>query len=259
MSYRFVITRAQLAERRGDYAEAERLLAAAVEAQRDLGDQVGILESLILRGTVAVESGDRNLAATLLLEALDLALSFGSRIRLARLLEAVAALLVDWQPEVCVHMAAAAEQLRNVLRALPFPSEQARLGRYLQAARQHLGQRVYGSVWAAAPAVGLDATLEEVRQVLVAFQAGRQPQAHFSSAGDALSPREHEVAILVTRGLSNREIADELVVTRKTAEAHVGHILNKLGLTKRVQIATWGMRRGLVPAGTAIVSNADLR
>jgi hypothetical protein len=38
------------------------------------------------------------------------------------------------------------------------------------------------------------------------------------------------------------------VVTGKTAEAHVARILNKLGLTNRVQIATWGMRRGLVSA-----------
>jgi DNA-binding CsgD family transcriptional regulator len=62
-----------------------------------------------------------------------------------------------------------------------------------------------------------------------------------------LSEREREVVLLVMRGLSNREIADELVVTRKTAEAHIGHILAKLGLTNRVQIATWAYDRGLAP------------
>jgi non-specific serine/threonine protein kinase len=248
MSARFLITEAQLAERRGDYPHANRLLAEAVDVQRALGDQVGVLESLILRGTVAVHSRDRHLAARLLLEALDLALLFGSKIRLARLLEALAAWLVDWQPEACVKMAAAAEQLRNALHAVPFPTEQARLGRYLQTARQQLGQRVYGDIWAGAPAVSLDTTLVEAREVVLAFQAGRPPDttpAHFGT-DVALSPREREVAILVTCGLSNREIARELVVTNKTAEAHVAHILNKLGFTRRVQIATWGMRRGLV-------------
>jgi predicted ATPase/DNA-binding CsgD family transcriptional regulator len=250
MSARFAITHAQLEERRGDYARADQLLVAAVEAQRDLGDQVGVLESLILRGTVAIQSGALNLAASLLLEAINLALAFGSAIRLVRLLEAVAALLVEWHPEACVRMAAAAEQLRNTLRAVPFPSEQARLGRSLQTARQRLGQRVYGAIWAAAPAVTLDATLVEAREVLVLFQAGRPPQSTPArSAAATLSQREREVAILVTRGLSNREIAEELVVTNKTAEAHVAHILNKLGFSKRVQIATWGMRRGLVATG----------
>jgi ATP/maltotriose-dependent transcriptional regulator MalT len=251
MSARFVITEAQLAERRGDYAEADRLLAGAVDAQRAFGDQVGVLESLILRGTVAVDIGDRNVAATLLLEALDLALLFGSKIRLARLLETLAAWLVDWQPKACIRMAAAAEQLRTALHAVPFPAEQARLGRYLQTARQRLGQRVYAEIWAGAPSVTLETTLAEAREVIVAFQSGRLPETRPAPVGveDALSPREREVAILVTRGLSNREIAEKLVVTHKTAEAHVAHILNKLGFTRRVQIATWGMRRELVPAG----------
>ena len=51
--------------------------------------------------------------------------------------------------------------------------------------------------------------------------------------------------MLVKRGLSNREIADQLVVTRKTAEAHISHILTKLGLTSRVQIAAWAYERGM--------------
>jgi non-specific serine/threonine protein kinase len=77
--------------------------------------------------------------------------------------------------------------------------------------------------------------------------AGWPPEATpvHSETDDALSRREREVAILVTRGLSNREIAQRLVVTNKTAEAHVAHIVNKLGFTRRVQIATRGMRGGL--------------
>jgi predicted ATPase/DNA-binding CsgD family transcriptional regulator len=254
MSTRFSITQAQLAERRGDYAEANRLLAEALGVQRALGDQVGILECLILRGTIAVNRGESNLASTLLLEALDLALSFGSKIRLARLLEALAAWLVDWQPETCVRMAAAAEQLRAALHAVPFPVEQARLGRYLQTVRQRLGQRIYGDIWAGAASVALETTVAEARETILAFQAGRAPEAApaRSGTGDALSQREREVAILVTSGLSNREIAQRLVVTNKTAEAHVAHILNKLGFTRRVQIATWGMRHGLVTPGVAI-------
>ncbi|HEY2592419.1 MAG TPA: LuxR C-terminal-related transcriptional regulator, partial [Chloroflexota bacterium] len=56
-----------------------------------------------------------------------------------------------------------------------------------------------------------------------------------------LSEREHDVVQLIAGGRSNREIADELVITKKTAEAHVSHILTKLGLCSRVQIATWSL------------------
>jgi non-specific serine/threonine protein kinase len=57
-----------------------------------------------------------------------------------------------------------------------------------------------------------------------------------------LSEREHDVVQLIAGGRSNREIADELVITKKTAEAHVSHILTKLGLCSRVQIATWSLQ-----------------
>jgi non-specific serine/threonine protein kinase len=59
-----------------------------------------------------------------------------------------------------------------------------------------------------------------------------------------LSEREQDVVLLIAGGRSNREIAEELVITKKTAEAHVSHILTKLGLCSRVQIATWSLQQG---------------
>ena len=55
----------------------------------------------------------------------------------------------------------------------------------------------------------------------------------------ALSAREWEVAVLVTRGCSNRQIADELVVSERTVDTHVSHILHKLYISSRAQIAAW--------------------
>ena len=57
-----------------------------------------------------------------------------------------------------------------------------------------------------------------------------------------LTRREREVAVLLACGLTNRQIAAALVVTEKTVEAHVGHILGKLGLSSRVQLAAWTLR-----------------
>src|SRR5581483_9669788 len=56
---------------------------------------------------------------------------------------------------------------------------------------------------------------------------------------DPLTAREREVAALVAQGCSNREIAEQLFVSERTAENHVQHILTKLGLHNRTQVAHW--------------------
>ncbi|GAA1524192.1 hypothetical protein GCM10009678_01780 [Actinomadura kijaniata] len=58
-----------------------------------------------------------------------------------------------------------------------------------------------------------------------------------------MSPRERQVAELVAQGMSNREIAERLVISRRTADSHIEHILGKLGFNSRTQIAVWVTRR----------------
>jgi DNA-binding CsgD family transcriptional regulator/tetratricopeptide (TPR) repeat protein len=65
-----------------------------------------------------------------------------------------------------------------------------------------------------------------------------------------LSRREREVASLVARGLSNREIAQTLFLSERTAENHVQHILTKLGFGSRAQIAAWAVAEGLPTSAT---------
>jgi DNA-binding NarL/FixJ family response regulator len=62
-----------------------------------------------------------------------------------------------------------------------------------------------------------------------------------AAPADALSltPRENEVADLIAAGLSNKAIAARLVIAQRTAEAHVEHILGKLGFSSRAQVAAW--------------------
>jgi DNA-binding CsgD family transcriptional regulator len=62
-------------------------------------------------------------------------------------------------------------------------------------------------------------------------------------ASDPLSAREREVATLVAEALSNRQIADRLVLSERTVESHVRNILAKLGFSTRTEIAAWALRR----------------
>ena len=80
---------------------------------------------------------------------------------------------------------------------------------------------------------------------LTAPAAGGSRSATAAGRPARLTPREREVAALVARGLTNRQIAAELVIGERTAEMHVGNLLGKLGLTSRAQLAVWAVERGL--------------
>jgi DNA-binding NarL/FixJ family response regulator len=63
---------------------------------------------------------------------------------------------------------------------------------------------------------------------------------------DPLTPREQEVVKLIAEAYSNEQIAEELVISKKTVERHRANILEKLGMHDRVQLTRYAVRRGLV-------------
>ena len=77
---------------------------------------------------------------------------------------------------------------------------------------------------------------------------GRISVARRAPSGHGLSAREIEVLRLVAAGRSNGEIGEELFITRKTAGVHVTHILDKLGVSNRVEAAMAAARLGLIDA-----------
>ena len=87
------------------------------------------------------------------------------------------------------------------------------------------------------------------RRLVEDFAARTDPLQPPPALVDELTPREREVLVLVARGLSNREIADRLVVTEATVKSHVGSILMKLGLRDRVQAVVFAYEHGIVVAG----------
>jgi predicted ATPase/DNA-binding CsgD family transcriptional regulator len=158
---------------------------------------------------------------------------------------------------------------------LPLWSDKAEHDRYLAAARSAMGDAAFAAAresgramtlhqaidyalsitatapsHAATPHPGREAPVRDPAHVRII--KGAREQAHTGSvapgpetAAGSLTAREREVARLVARGLTNREIAAALVVTERTAETHVQNILNKLSFNSRAQVAAWAVRQGL--------------
>jgi serine/threonine-protein kinase PknK len=96
-------------------------------------------------------------------------------------------------------------------------------------------------------------------EALAMAQQAQRPEptvlALVASSGAGPSPlteREREVAALVATGLTNKQIADTLVITKQTADKHVGNILGKLGVASRAQVAVWWIQHAtFAPAPAA--------
>jgi non-specific serine/threonine protein kinase len=106
------------------------------------------------------------------------------------------------------------------------------------AAREGLGEARYRACWEEGFALGRG---QEVAAALEDTGPHEQPRPALTSKEDAseLTARELEVARLVADGLSNPAIAAALFVSVATVKTHVSHILGKLALQSRVQLASW--------------------
>ncbi|MEU6063313.1 MULTISPECIES: ATP-binding protein [Streptomyces] len=100
--------------------------------------------------------------------------------------------------------------------------------------RAAVGQRTYERAYGRGAALGLGEIVAYALHDPQDAGAGREP-----APAPRLTRREAEVARLVAEGLANQQIADRLVIARRTAEGHVERILSKLGFSNRSQIAAW--------------------
>ena len=209
------------------------------------------------------------LARARLAESLRISQACGQRLGVARGLEAFAGLAAArQQPEQAARLAGAATQLRESLGQPTGIGSRAE--ELLELARARLGAAAAAALFAEGREMTADDAVGyalgshiETADGLPGAAAHAGPSAHGGAKdpgkpGEAawadparlaparsaslLTAREHEIVVLIGRGLSNRQIADELVISPATAARHVANILSKLGFTSRTQIASWAAR-----------------
>ena len=191
--------------------------------------------ALAMLGVVAHRRGDVARAATLLADGLISLRAYGATVDAIGCVEDLARLAMDeGNGQRAATLLSAATGLRDATAAVGSMPERAQLHVDIDRVRSKLQTADFDAAWGA----GTGMTFDQATAFATAPRSAPLP-ARAASGSDALTPREREIAGLVGLGLSNRAIADRLVIAPGTVKIHVERILGKLGRTSRVQIATW--------------------
>jgi len=265
-----LVTRAWLARAEGDHALARRLLEEALTLVRS--NPRALIPVLIAMGELAAEEDDGRLARRLFDESLDMARSLGidhhaaralhglgelergeadakraavlhkealelwhrigSALGIAASLEAVAGLsAANGSAEHAARIFGAADALREAKGSFRAPWEAARYEADFALVCQALPRNELGR----AVAKGRDLAIDEA--VRLASKAPHRRQDRTSSGWSSLTPSERQVASLAADGLTNREIGELLFISTGSVKDHLSKVFQKLGFTRRTELA----------------------
>jgi predicted ATPase/DNA-binding CsgD family transcriptional regulator len=232
--------------RQGDHAAAVRYFEEALEIAREIGDRlIGSIALYNLALQESRQSGDHELAAELYAEALGLAVEMGDRANAAYCLEGLAGLIsARDEPSRATRLLGASEALLEAVGTPRYVQAQADVlhERAVESLRSRLGEEAFAEAWAE----GHRMTPEQaVDHALLARET--PPQAGAPAAYPAnLSAREVEVLRLAASGLTNARIAEELYISPRTVNAHLGSVYNKIGSSTRAEAARFASENGLL-------------
>ncbi|MBV9599495.1 MAG: LuxR family transcriptional regulator [Chloroflexi bacterium] len=228
---------ATVARYQGDYPRALALEEKGLALARTAGDEWAAAHALKHLSRIHLFVGQHPQAKVECQASLAHFSKLGGTFGTAFCLEVLAAVeALDKHPTRAARLLGAADGLRQRFGLAFAPAERAEYLRIETTVRGSTGVDAFEAARAEGRAMPLATA---VAFALAAGQADRLSPA----ASSPLSRRELEVAGLIARGLSNREIAEALVIAERTTEAHVTHILSKLGLRSRAQIAVWSTRQ----------------
>jgi predicted ATPase/DNA-binding CsgD family transcriptional regulator len=225
----------------GETRKGKELLDRALDAYRRIRDPRGLASALRESAAFAEDAEDLDGAGRALRESLRLYDSIGERTELPVTLESFALLLLRASPGQqprAVRLIAASDVLRRSVGGR-VPDE--RWG-VLEEALAGLRERLHWTGFATAWAEGLrltpaGAVAEALAAAVPAPHAERE-----SPAAQPLTPRQVQVAMLVSEGLTNRQIAGQLGISEWTVVNHVRQVMRRLNCTSRVQVA-WSVGR----------------
>jgi predicted ATPase/DNA-binding CsgD family transcriptional regulator len=231
--------RARLERQQGHHRQAVPLFERSVALFRELGDARSLANSLANLGHSALALQDRQRSTAYFTESLELRQALGNTLGIAECLEGFAALaMAAGRPRRAARLYGAAEALREITGAPLLDADRAQHERLVGGLRHRLGVHSFASEWA----VGRATSPEDAAHF--ALRLGNPEPASAAPTGPSrLTRREQQVAALVARGLTNRQVAEQLLVAPRTIETHLEHIFAKLGVQTRAEVVAWSVRQ----------------
>jgi predicted ATPase/DNA-binding CsgD family transcriptional regulator len=224
----------------GDYERGAALNEEAAALYRERGYKGGLELVLDNLGWAALLQGDHERARSYYRESLMLCKELGNKIIASESLEGLGCICVaEGATKRATRLFGAAEALREAVGSEHISEEAALREPYLAASRSRLDE----AAWEEAQAEGRAMSMEQAIDYALSEEKPLTPSSPESEQASSDEPptltrREKEVAILVGRGLTNRQIASELVLSEHTVHHHVTNILKKLNLSSRQQVTS---------------------
>ena len=222
----------------GDYERGAALNEEVAALSRERGYKGGLDWALGILAWAALLQGDHERARISYRESLNLCKELGDKMVAQTSLDGLACIsAAEGACERAARLFGAAEVLGEAVGPLA-PEEDALRAPYFVMARSQLDEASWQGTWEEGRAMSMDQAIE------YALSEEKppppiSPAPERSSADEAphLTRREREVADLVARGFTSRQIASKLVLSERTVDNHVANILKKLSLHSREQIA----------------------
>ena len=227
----------------GEVIRARALAEEQLALSRAIGFRLGIAGALSFLGRFALEEGNQASAGGLFEEGLPLLREVNESWHIAATLQSigVAVAAQGWLAEAA-RLWGAAEGLCAQLRVSLPPDERAFVARAATTARAELGEEAFATAWADGRAMTPEQVLARLSHTVLSSQppaqvtrSARGPRHQLASPSETLdlTEREMEVLRLVAQGLTDAQVADALVISPRTVNAHLRSIYSKLGITSR--------------------------
>jgi DNA-binding CsgD family transcriptional regulator len=214
-------------------AHAETLHEESLTLRVTLSDPIDVSYSLVHLGWLAHLTGQHEVARQHLMEALTAVRGCADRWKIVALLSVLGRPSVAQTPmRQAVALLIAAEAFEASAR----PTGRTAAS---EEALERLDARALAISWGGGQDVEADGLVEQALRSTGPNASLDQRSARVQAGPMPLTPRELEVATLISQGHTNRRIAEVLVIAERTAETHARNIREKLGLTTRAQIGAW--------------------
>jgi predicted ATPase/serine/threonine protein kinase/DNA-binding CsgD family transcriptional regulator/Tfp pilus assembly protein PilF len=234
----------RIAYYRGDLVAARAQCEESLAMKRALGDKEGIALALTNLGNILREQGEYDAARQCFIEGLTIARDLGDRLGAAERLEGLADLTAQQGDDIhAAQLWGMAEALREAIRARLVAVDGERHAAMVAAARARANLVAWDAAWAEGRAIAWQDAITWALGYSPAEREGVPPPAPAYPAG--LTAREVQVLRLVSAGLTNSQVANELFVSPRTVDQHLRSIYNKLDVSTRAAATRFAIEHGL--------------